>query len=278
MIYKGTILQFDSDYRLNGEYTGSLDAIMSEISDGDRFYYRFPAFQEIGTREKVRYSHFGVNGINVSCNNYSAEELLHYCLNYSVRKYYKKKREAKTQYIGFEIPVFYYAMQLQVADWLSKNNSKDFNERLDAFLNRHPEFIQVFDLNECRGKCGIYILVLDYYNVCYIGQTQSSLLTRIKQHWTRNDYFQRGIDRFKAMDTTRVFIYPIDDPELINKAEYELVPDFPEQYTLNCGSTGGDVWYKKNHMPLANIEPTHKEDNLLQYIELAERILGVSKE
>ncbi len=278
MLYKGTILQFDREYRFVREYTGELKAILDEIVDGDKYYYRFPAFPEIGTKEKIKYSHFGVNGINVSCNNYNAEELLHFCLNYSIQTYYKKKHEKKTYHIGFNTPVFYYAMQLQVADRLRKNNSTDFNERLDAFLHRHPEFIQVSDLNEYRGKSGIYLLALDTYNVCYIGQTQSSLLTRIKQHWTRNNYFQRGIDRFKAMDTTRIYVYPIDNPELINKAEYEMVPDFPEQYTLNVGNAGGDVRYMNSHKPLNNIEPIHIKDDFSQYMKLAEKILGVSEE
>lgn len=75
-------------------------------------------------------------------------------------------------------------------------------------------------------------------------------MNRIKQHWKRSDYFQMGIGRFKAMDTTRIFVYPINNIDAINEAKYRCVPDFPERYTLNCGNSGGDVWFQKTNAPL----------------------------
>lgn len=83
-------------------------------------------------------------------------------------------------------------------------------------------------------------------------------MNRIKQHWKRSDYFQMGIGRFKAMDTTRIFVYPINNIDAINEAEYRCVPDFPERYTLNCGNSGGDVWFQKTNAPLKNVEPNRE--------------------
>lgn len=281
MRFIGTILQFDADDHLIGEYTGELKCILDNIENGETFYYRFPCFSDIGSKKKIRYTHFGLKGINTSCNEYSAEELITYYLNYEIQAYYRRKKKGKKFHCrGFENIEFIYAIQLQEADRLNRNTAEDFNKRLDSFLKRHSEFKPVVDLNDYRGMCGIYLLVLDKYNVCYIGQTQTALRVRIKQHWTRSDYFLRGIDRFKAMDTTRIYVYPIQDTESINLAEYSLIPDFPEQYTLNCGSSGGDVYFMKSHGELPNIEPDkhYNKSSLKDYLDQAEKILGIRKE
>ncbi len=275
--YKGSVLQFDQNYQLVNSYAGELKKILSEIQNGDKYYYRFPCFADIGTRKKIKYSHFGVNGVNQSCNYYSAEELVQNCLNHKIQTYYRRIKQNRDYHIDFEDFLFVYTIQLQAAERLKRNCSSNFNERLNSFLKRHPEFIEVLDLTAYRGVSGLYILVLDDYNVCYIGQTQSSIMSRIKQHWTRSDYYLRGIDRFKSMDTTRIYVYPLEGEDAINEAEYRLVSDFPEQYSLNQ-SMGGDVYFESEQR-IRNIEPDENgHDCFNEYWEKAADILGITCE
>lgn len=276
--YIGRINQYDYNDNLVGKYEGDLKAIIEKIEYGDKFYYKFPCFSDVKNGFKEKYSHFGVNGIDSNGHYYRPAELVNRSLNYDIQKYYRRRKVNNMYNLNFENQLVIYAWQLQANELLSQNNKEDFNNKLEAFLNRHKQFIQISDLNPFRTLTGLYLLVLDKYNVCYIGQTQSSIMRRIKQHWTRSDYFQKGIDRFKAMDTTRIYVYPITNVENINEAEYICIPDFPEQYTLNCGNLGGDIWFQKNHAPLKNIEPNKARlmSNLDIYLEQSADTLGIT--
>ncbi len=280
MKYKGTILQFDVNNALVATLTGELKEIVSHVEYADKFYYRFPAFSEIGTKKKIRFTHFGLVCYEESCTKYNPEELIHYRLNHLIEKYYKYRKIISLNDVGFDQFILIYARQLQITDKLKENSSSGFNERLNAFLERHSEFKEVTDLREYKEKKGIYLLVLDEYNACYIGQTKVSFVKRIRQHWSKKDYFGGGIDRFKAMDTTRIYVYPLEDDEEINDAEYNLIPDFPEQYTLNFGNLGGDVEYMKTHFSVDNIEPFFNSEfaSLSYYIDIAKDKLGIIEE
>ena len=75
---------------------------------------------------------------------------------------------------------------------------------------------QIFDLNDCKEMCGIYVLVLDEYKQVYIGQAKD-IKKRVMQHWSKQKPFDRlifggvnnsvlSIDCFGALDTTRIFV------------------------------------------------------------------------
>ena len=99
-------------------------------------------------------------------------------------------------------------------------DSNEFNHTLQKFLQQHPQFVEVKDLNEYRYKTGYYILVLDKYKQIYIGTT-NNICGRIRDHWTKTKQFDRlifgsiftsrlSIDSFRPLDTTRIFVYPTE--------------------------------------------------------------------
>ena len=90
--------------------------------------------------------------------------------------------------------------------------------------------------------------VLDRYKQVYIGKS-NNVKRRIQQHWSNTKAFDRtllpiyavdtsifSIDFFRALDTTRIFIW---ENELQDGLERELIEDFPQQYRTN--RIGGDI-------------------------------------
>ena len=78
-------------------------------------------------------------------------------------------------------------------------------EKTSKMSFSHENLKQIEDLNVLNGKQGVYLLVLDRYRACYVGQSDD-MRRRIMRHWSRNDYFTgSGIDMFKAHDTTRIY-------------------------------------------------------------------------
>jgi len=93
----------------------------------------------------------------------------------------------------------------------------EFEHEIKQFLNKTP-FFEIQDLNEYSCP-GYYVLVLDDYCQIYIG-TSSNIQRRARQHWAGGKLkFDRlicgqitksklSIDSFRALDTTRIFVYP----------------------------------------------------------------------
>lgn len=137
--------------------------------------------------------------------------------------------------------------------YMQELSSEKFEEALNAFLLKNKKFIQVFDLNECEGKSGVYMLVLDQYKQCYIGQSVS-IKKRVMAHWNKTKQFDRliwgrvensilSVDSFGALDTTRIFVLYTND---LMRAERRLVNSMPSEYCLNRigGGIGEDDDYK----------------------------------
>jgi len=119
-------------------------------------------------------------------------------------------------------------------------DKEEFNKELESFLSRNPQFKEVFNLNKYKDVPGYYILVLDEYCQTYIGTTDS-IKRRIMAHWSKNKHLDRlvfgtvdrsilSIDSFRALDTTRIFAYTIED---IFSIEDKIIKDFPNKYNLN---------------------------------------------
>lgn len=119
-------------------------------------------------------------------------------------------------------------------------DSNEFNHTLQKFLQQHPQFVEVKDLNEYRYKTGYYILVLDKYKQIYIGTT-NNICGRIRDHWTKTKQFDRlifgsiftsrlSIDSFRPLDTTRIFVYPT---EKIFENEDNFISSFPDKFIIN---------------------------------------------
>lgn len=119
-------------------------------------------------------------------------------------------------------------------------SKEDFEDKLQKLLKSNKKIRQIFDLDECKGKNGIYIMVLDEYKQAYIGQSQD-IRRRIMQHWSNRKPFDRlifgnanhsvlSIDCFGALDTTRIYVL---ETTSFNTSEKIAVNKMPPQYRLN---------------------------------------------
>ena len=138
-----------------------------------------------------------------------------------------------------------YDLNLQ---YFCRLNREHFNNALDLFLERNNRFVEVFDLNEYDGAEGYYIMVLDQYKQVYIGKSVD-IKKRIQQHWTKTIKFDRvlfpmyavsssclSIDAFRALDTTRIFVWKT---KIKYGIEEMLINGFPQEYRTN--RIGGDI-------------------------------------
>lgn len=120
-------------------------------------------------------------------------------------------------------------------------NQEEFNRTLTYLLNLYA-FVEIKDLNEIKGRQGIYILVLDNYKQIYIGQTNRDLKARILRHFNIEIPFQRvpfvrydtlPIDAFKPLDTTRIFTLFTSEQNVIDEIESKLINECDKKFLLN---------------------------------------------
>lgn len=114
-----------------------------------------------------------------------------------------------------------------------------FEAEIIQFLNK-TKFIEITDLIEYSCP-GYYIMILDKYCQLYIG-TSKDIKRRIRQHWAGGKLkFDRlifgqvtksrlSIDSFKALDTTRVLVYPTDK---IYVHEDDYIRCFSDEFVCN---------------------------------------------
>lgn len=125
---------------------------------------------------------------------------------------------------------------------------QEFCKAVFKFLNRHHSFLPVEDLHCYDGAPGYYMMVLDEYKQVYIGKSED-IGRRIRQHWTKTKAFDRtllpmyavssscfSIDFFRALDTTRIYVWKRSIRDGIEK---KLIEEFPERFCTN--RIGGDV-------------------------------------
>lgn len=100
-------------------------------------------------------------------------------------------------------------------------NKQDFKNEINKFLELHPLFERVTDLKKYDGISGYYMIILDDYCQVYIG-TSKKIKERIQNHWNKILPLDRvifgqvensiiSIDSYRALDTTRVYIYRTDN-------------------------------------------------------------------
>lgn len=139
---------------------------------------------------------------------------------------------------NFDLNMTYFTM-------LDENR---FNCILDSFLEQYNVFEEIFDLKPYARTEGYYIMVLDEYKQVYIGKT-GDIKRRIMQHWSKTKPFDRtlfpmyaydkscfSIDFFRALDTTRIFVWR---HTMSNGIEEDLICHFPAKYCTN--RIGGDI-------------------------------------
>lgn len=138
-----------------------------------------------------------------------------------------------------------YDLQMKYFDLL---NYEEFNHSIHKFIKKHSGFTQVYDIRGYTSVPGYYMIVLDNYKQAYIGKSYD-VYSRIRQHWNHVKQFDRtlfpmyavnescfSIDFFRALDTTRIFVWK---RKISDGIERKLTDDFPKKFSLN--RIGGDV-------------------------------------
>lgn len=129
--------------------------------------------------------------------------------------------------------------------YFSSLNHSEFEEKLQEFLVQNKEFMEIKSLNSVDKKRGYYLLVLDDYCQCYIG-TSKDIKKRIMSHWSKTKEFDRlifggvensilSIDSFRALDTTRIFVYMTND---VYEYENQLIDNFDTRFIINRTAGG----------------------------------------
>ncbi|MBU5428420.1 hypothetical protein KQI41_18685 [Tissierella pigra] len=120
-----------------------------------------------------------------------------------------------------------------------------FQDEIVKFLYQ-TKFFEIEDLREYSCP-GYYVMILDKYCQLYIG-TSKDIKKRIRQHWGGAKMgFDRlicgpitksklSIDSFRALDTTRILVYPTDD---IYSKEDEFINCFSNEFV--CNRIGGGI-------------------------------------
>ena len=129
-------------------------------------------------------------------------------------------------------------------EFFKKLNASKFNEELNRFIDS-TEFFEITDL--CEFSCsGYYAMVIGEYCQIYIG-TSKDIKRRIRQHWSggkmKLDRLVLGdktrsklsIDSFRALDTTRIFVYPTDNTYC---REDEYINYFSDEFVCNRAKGG----------------------------------------
>ncbi|MGK7377557.1 hypothetical protein ACSFXN_06920 [Planococcus sp. 1R117A] len=116
----------------------------------------------------------------------------------------------------------------------------EFNEELKNFLNKTEVFKEITDLVGLKDVPGYYLMVPDEYSQVYVGRSQN-IKHRIQSHWNKQKEFDRlifgskensvlPIDSFKALDTTRIFVYITGE---LDQHEDEFINSINAKYLLN---------------------------------------------
>lgn len=239
-----TIIQYDSNDHPVQALTGSLTTVFSQIENFTKYYYRIAAFKQETIRDRVKVEHFGVNTSCIGGVRFDIAEAMNRYLNYLIREY------AKTGNESFFPVLCHFQWYSRLIKNLKKNNTEQLEEQINKIKESYPELKEIDNLDQYKEVSGIYVLVLDDYHVCYVGQAQN-IRQRVMQHWSRSNYFTgTGIDLFKPCDTTRIFVLTCEENE-INGLEHRLVDMVEARYLLNQFAGGNVQYIIDNDLPFS---------------------------
>lgn len=232
--------KFDGRDRYLCTYSYTLPELAEAVPYYDLYYYRLhllKGYEEKTGRRKQQSIHFGQRVKDVGSFKISLSYFIENYLNYLIRNYKKEKEQTEQWTSNYFLSVLYHIKWYQEKmEKLARLTTDDIDRAVSIFLESSNCAKEVLDLNTIAKKSGIYMLVLDGYHCCYIGQSVD-MKTRILKHWNKKSYYTgTGIDMFRAGDTTRIFSIEIDDPQkekLMNSKEIELIKKIPSKTTLN---------------------------------------------
>ena len=238
-----SVVQYDEQDCAMNVYTGTFKEVFGSIENPSSYYYRVAVLSQNTIRKRVAGHHFNVRTSCLGGLEFSIPEAINRYLNYAVRQY------EKGWYFNFFSVLCHYVWYHDMLLYMKQLTNEGLNEQIEKLLDSFPGIYEIQDLNLYRKKAGIYILVLDKYHVCYIGQS-NNITARIMRHWSRSDYYTgTGIDVFKAFDTTRIYVLPASEYK-INQLEWEMVDAIDKQYVLNKFTGGTIDFHLENDFPL----------------------------
>lgn len=129
---------------------------------------------------------------------------------------------------------------------------EQFSETVESLQSCYS-LREIHDLNAVDGCAGIYVMVLDNYCQLYVGKTSApgGIKQRVMAHWNKKMYFDRlimgsvnnspiSIDSFKALDTSRVFVFITKDERRMDRIERHILRDIPCEFCSNR-TEGGNM-------------------------------------
>lgn len=266
---RATVTQYDKNDNAIGTYTGTFSEVFGSIENPTDYYFRLTALDQNTIRDRVADTHFGVKTSCIGGLEFKPEETLNRYLNFQVRDYINKKSQT-TFYPNFFSTISEFNSLATLTYKFHLLTKEGFNTEINGILKKYPQLEKVNDLNDYRKVSGIYILVLDKYNICYVGQAVD-ITQRIMKHWSRSDYFGQGIDIFKAKDTTRIYALPCTGWRTMNKYENQIIDLMDARYNVNI-LTGGTIDYHlENDIPLLK-NPVDDFDFFNNFLEMQKSV------
>lgn len=208
------------------------------------YYYRIEPFLNT-PRWKAIDSYFGLRVSNTGSNRFDIgiyhnqliNEFISYCTN----------PKQLVWILNSNLHFHYTALRS-----LSLCKYETFNAEFSSFLRNQSLLSEIHNLKSLNGSPGLYLLVLDDYASCYVGQS-TNIKRRIQQHWSKFNCGTTGIDMFKALDTTRIFAFCIDtfaSQRLMDQLEYGLIHSIDRRFLLNCLGGGTSLEILHSDSPL----------------------------
>lgn len=256
------------------EMTVTFKELIESGLDVKNCIFKPTKFKEIDITHKENSTHFGIRvsaygGLNISEGLYISSFLR-----------YMISEQLKGNYIlnSFFHLINRYTWYEERINACNNNNPTEFNNMLDELINKY-NLTQIFDLHEVKAVSGIYLMVLDNYNICYLGQS-NDIKKRISRHWSRVNYFTgTGIDLFRAKDITRIYALKEDTYNKINALEYEMLNNIPLAYKLNILSGGSIDYIQSNNLPLLPKEDLYPDRNaFIQDMYAREYAIWINKD
>jgi hypothetical protein len=244
--------------------TGTFESIFSSVARPERFYYRIAILEQNTERQRIKDKHFGVGTSCLGGLYFSLEESLNRMLNHMVQNYDKDPDQS------FYAILRNFWLYAKLIEDSKSNTSECLCKEIDKLRTAYPGLAEITDLNLVKKKTGIYIMVLDKYNLMYVGQAKD-IAGRIMRHWSRSDYFDgTGVDLFKAKDTTRIFVMECNPADL-DEMEYALIDILNKKYLLNQMTGGSIDYHLAEGIPLAIDQQS--EENLIAEIKKMNKIV-----
>lgn len=238
-------------YDENGKcvYSGytTIQELVKELKDYDKYYYELGMFKYLfkhcdRTRHTVK--HFGINLTSNREMRMNLQDILEYRLNGFIQRYREKnKRKRKPDpedYLG--VILYTVVIYSNLMNKINQSTPKDVTNAIKVFKGLDDRVRKITNLNDIKGASGIYMLVFDAYNACYIGQAKD-MKARILKHWSTG--FGSSADMFRALDTTRIFVLPLEGDEYrakVNPMEYYLTKMIPSYTLVNAVVGGSPAW------------------------------------